>query len=143
MLTVLYAPTWEGWTGDRFRTAVALMGPKVVRMLLDHAPHVGLLYKPHPMAGKNDPAVRRAHQTIVKMIAEANAARDASGEQTADPAHTAAVRRRVEELTARPAGLGRETGGAADEAEESRAAAHPDLAGDALWRDTAAECEQA
>jgi hypothetical protein len=95
------------------------------------------------MAGKNDPAVRRAHQKIVKMIAEANAARDASGQWAADPAHDAAARRRVEELSARLAGLGRETGGAADEAEESRAAAHPDLAGDALWRDTATESEQA
>jgi hypothetical protein len=72
----LYAPAWEGWTGDRFHTSVALMGPAIVRMLLDHAPHVRLLYKPHPMAGKNDPAVRRANQKIVKMIAEANAARE-------------------------------------------------------------------
>jgi hypothetical protein len=143
MFTVLYAPTWEGWTGDRFHTSVALMGPKIVRMLLDHAPHVRLLYKPHPMAGKNDPAVRRAHHQIVKMIAEANTARDASGQWPADPAHDAAARRRVEELTARLARLGRTTGGAADEAEESRAAAHPDLAGDALWRDTAAEAESA
>jgi hypothetical protein len=144
MFTVLYAPTWEGWTGDRFHTSVAVMGPRLVRMLLDHVPHVRLLYKPHPMAGKNDPAVRRAHNAIVKMMAEANAARDASGEWPADPAHDAAARRRVEELTARLARLGRDTGGGtADEAEESRAAAHPDLAGDALWRDTAAECEQA
>jgi hypothetical protein len=143
MFTVLYAPTWEGWTGDRFHTSVAVMGPKLVRTLLDHTPHVRLLYKPHPMAGKNDPAVRRAHQKIVKMIAEANAARDAGGQWPADPAHDAAARRRMEELTARLASLGRETGGAADEAEESRVAAEPDLAGDALWRDTAAEGEQA
>jgi hypothetical protein len=95
------------------------------------------------MAGKNDPAVRRAHQKIVKMIAEANAARDATGRWPADPAHDAAARRRVDELTARLTSLGRETGGAADEAEESRLSARPDLAGDALWRDTAAECEQA
>ena len=143
MFTVLYAPTWEGWTGDRFHTSVALMGPKIVRMLLDHAPHVRLLYKPHPMAGKNDPAVRRAHNQIVKMIAEANTARDASGEWPADPVNDAAARRRVEELAARLARLGRESGSAADEAEESRAAAHPDLAGDVLWRDTAAEAESA
>ncbi len=143
MFTVLYAPTWEGWTGDKYHTSVAVMGPKLVRLLLDHAPHVRLLYKPHPMAGKTDPAVRRAHGKIVKMIAEANAARDASGQWPADPAASATARRRLEELTTRLAALGRESGGEADEAEASRVAAHADLAGDALWHDTAAECEQA
>jgi hypothetical protein len=143
MFTVLYAPTWEGWTGDKFHTSVAVMGVKLVRTLLDHAPHVRLLYKPHPMAGKNDGAVRRAHQKIVKMIAEANAARDASGQWPADPAHDAAARRRLAELTERLARLGRDSGGERDEAEESRRAAQPDLAGDALWRDTEAECSQA
>ena len=143
MLTVLYAPTWEGWTGDKFHTSVAVMGVKLVRALLDHAPHVRLLYKPHPMAGKNDGAVRRAHQKIVKMIAEANAARDASGQWPVDPDHDAAARRRLSELTDRLARLGRDSGGEGDEAEESRLAAQPDVAGDALWRDTAAECSQA
>jgi hypothetical protein len=66
--TVLYAPTWEGWTGDRFHTSVATMGPRLVRALLDHG--VRVLYKPHPMAGKNDAAVRRAHQRIVAMLDE-------------------------------------------------------------------------
>jgi hypothetical protein len=141
MFTVLYAPTWEGWTGDKFHTSVAVMGPKLVRLLLDHAPHVRLLYKPHPMAGKDDPAVRRAHQKIVKMIAEANATRDARGEWSADPARVAAARSRLEELTAKLAGPG---GDAAelDEAEASRAAAVPDLAGKAVWRETLAAAEQ-
>ncbi|MDN3355488.1 glycerophosphotransferase [Actinomadura sp. DC4] len=143
MFTVLYAPTWEGWTGDRFHTSVATMGVKLVRTLLDHAPHVRLLYKPHPMAGKTDPAVRRAHQKIVKMIAEANAARDASGQWPADPAHDAAARARLSELTDRLSRLGRDSAGSQDEAEESRLAAQADVAGDALWRDTEAECAQA
>lgn len=143
MFTVLYAPTWEGWTGDRFHTSVAVMGPKLVRMLLDHAPHIRLLYKPHPMAGKNDPAVRRAHQKIVRMIAEANAARDASGEWALDRVGDTAARNRLADLTTRLASLNRERGEEVDEAEQSRTAAEPDLAGDALWRDTAAECEQA
>jgi hypothetical protein len=143
MFTVLYAPTWEGWTGDRFHTSVAVMGPKLVRTILNHAPHVRLLYKPHPMAGKNDPAVRKAHQKIVKMIAEANAKRDASGEWPVDRVGDTAARNRLADLTARLARLNRERGEAADEAEQSRAAAQPDLAGDALWRDTVAECTQA
>jgi hypothetical protein len=142
MFTVLYAPTWEGWTGDPYHTSVAVMGVKLVKALLAYTPHIRLLYKPHPMAGKNDPAVRRAHQKIVQLIAEANAARDAGGPWPADPARDAA-RRELASLTARLASLGRESGGAADEAEESRAAAEPDLAGDALWHDTVAECERA
>jgi hypothetical protein len=94
------------------------------------------------MAGKDSAAVRRAHQKIVNMIAEANAARDASGEWSADPARAAAARHRLEELTATLAGLG--GGGAADleEAEASRAAAVPDVAGDARWRETLAEAEK-
>jgi hypothetical protein len=143
MFTVLYAPTWEGWTGDRFHTSVAVMGPKLVRTLLDHAPHVRLLYKPHPMAGKNDPAVRKAHRKIVKMIAQANAKRDASGDWPVDRVGDTAARNRLADLTARLAQLNRERGEEADEAEQSRAAAKPDLAGDALWRDTAAECQRA
>jgi hypothetical protein len=141
MFTVLYAPTWEGWTGDKFHTSVAVMGPALVRLLLDHAPHVRLLYKPHPMAGKDSPAVRRAHQKIVKMIAEANAARDARGEWSADPAH-AAARSRLDELTAKLAELGGDGTAELDEAEASRAAAVRDLAGDALWRETLAEAEK-
>lgn len=64
--TVLYAPTWEGWTGDRFHTSVATMGPRLVRALLDQG--VRVLYRPHPMAGKNDMTVRRAHQRILGML---------------------------------------------------------------------------
>lgn len=143
MFTVLYAPTWEGWTGDRFHTSVAVMGPKLVRTILDHAPHVRLLYKPHPMAGKNDPAVRKAHQKIVKMIATANAKRDASGDWRVDRVGDTAARNRLADLTARLARLNRERGEEVDEAEQSRVAAQPDIAGDALWRDTVAECTQA
>jgi hypothetical protein len=143
MFTVLYAPTWEGWTGDPYHTSVAVMGVKLVRALLAYSPHIRLLYKPHPMAGKNDAAVRRAHKKIVQLIDEANAARDASGQWRADPAQAAAARRDLEVLTARLAALGRDSASAADEAEESRAAAAPDVAGDALWREAAAECDQA
>jgi hypothetical protein len=141
MVTVLYAPTWEGWTGDKYHTSVAVMGPKLVRLLLDHAPYVRLLYKPHPMAGKDSPAVRRAHEKIVKMMAEANAARDGRGEWSADPAHTAA-RSRLDELTAKLAELGGDRTAELDEAEASRAAAVRDLAGDVRWRETLAEAEK-
>ena len=139
MFTVLYAPTWEGWTGDKYHTSAAAMGPVLVRLLLDHVPHVRLLYKPHPMAGKHSAVVRRAHQKIVKMIAEANAARDAHGEWSADPARTADARGRLAELTAKLAELDGDRAAALDDAEASRAAAVPDRAGDAIRRETFAE----
>jgi hypothetical protein len=142
MFTVLYAPTWEGWTGDKFHTSVAVMGVQLVRLLLAHTPHVRLLYKPHPMAGKSDAAVRRAHRQIVTMIEQANAARDASGSWSADPARTAAAQNRLAELTARLAELGAPGADAVDEAAAARDAARPDLAGVARWRETAAEAEQ-
>ena len=48
--TVLYAPTWEGWTTDPGNTSVILAGENIVRELLAD-PEVRLLYKPHPMTG--------------------------------------------------------------------------------------------
>ncbi|MCW2881285.1 MAG: CDP-Glycerol:Poly(Glycerophosphate) glycerophosphotransferase [Sphaerisporangium sp.] len=134
IFTVLYAPTWEGWSGDEFHTSVAMMGPEIVRTLLAHGPHLRLLYKPHPMAGKNNPAVRRAHQKIVSMIETANAARDDSGEWGADPARAAEARSRLDELTTRLERLG---GTAAD------AGAEAHVAQDAAWRQTLKEWDQA
>ena len=50
--TVLYAPTWEGWdAGDLTQTSLILMGPQIVRALLDDAPQLRVLYKPHPLTG--------------------------------------------------------------------------------------------
>jgi hypothetical protein len=144
MFTILYAPTWEGWTGDDFHTSVAMMGPKIVRTLLDHAPHLRLLYKPHPMAGKDNPAVRRAHQKIVSMIEEANAARDDSGEWDANPTRAAKARSRLDELTTRLKRLGGTAAAAAEaEAHVAQVAAVSNLTVDAAWRQTLKEWDQA
>ncbi|MGP3923081.1 hypothetical protein [Streptomyces sp. 8N616] len=72
--TVLYAPTWEGWTNDPGNTSVILAGENIVRELLAD-PKVRLLYKPHPMTGSVDPRAGLANERIKAMIAEANAAR--------------------------------------------------------------------
>lgn len=72
--TVLYAPTWEGWTNDPGNTSVILAGENIVRELLAD-PAVRLLYKPHPMTGSVDPRAGIADQRIRAMIAEANAER--------------------------------------------------------------------
>ena len=79
--TVLYAPTWEGWdAGDLTQTSLILMGPQIVRALLDDAPQLRVLYKPHPLTGTRDPRAAKAHEKIAAMIADANQARgSASG----------------------------------------------------------------
>jgi len=74
--TVLYAPTWEGWdAGDLTQPSLILMGPQIVRALLDDTPPLRVLYKPHPLTGTRDPRAAKAHKEIAAMIADANQAR--------------------------------------------------------------------
>jgi hypothetical protein len=71
-LTVLYAPTWEGWNDDKFFSSITRMGPVLVRALLDLDPAVRVIYKPHPFTGTRDPRAARSHEQIVAMLSEAN-----------------------------------------------------------------------
>ncbi|GAA3428348.1 hypothetical protein GCM10018953_55310 [Streptosporangium nondiastaticum] len=66
--TVLYAPTWEGWTDDLFHTSIMTMGPAIVRALLAHSPAVRVIYKPHPLTGYRNPAAHRAHQQVRALL---------------------------------------------------------------------------
>ncbi|WP_244502465.1 hypothetical protein [Streptomyces oceani] len=91
--TVLYAPTWEGWTDDPGNTSVILAGENIVRELLAD-PAVRLLYKPHPMTGSVDPQAGAADRRIQAMIAEANAAR--SGSRPGPEAEAELARRTAE-----------------------------------------------
>lgn len=87
--TVLYAPTWEGWTDDPGNTSVILAGENIVRELLTD-PKVRLLYKPHPMTGSVDSRAGVADQRIQRMITEANAKRAAEPGRTKPDAEAAA-----------------------------------------------------
>jgi CDP-glycerol glycerophosphotransferase (TagB/SpsB family) len=49
-LTVLYAPTWEGWTNDPAHTSLMRTGPALVTKLTA-MPNVRVIYKPHPLTG--------------------------------------------------------------------------------------------
>ncbi|HTR69643.1 MAG TPA: CDP-glycerol glycerophosphotransferase family protein [Mycobacteriales bacterium] len=49
-MTVLYAPTWEGWTGDPAHTSLIRTGPALVERLV-RLTGVRVLYKPHPFTG--------------------------------------------------------------------------------------------
>jgi hypothetical protein len=66
-LSVLYAPTWEGWSDDMDLTSVPTMGVELVQQLLAD-PDVRVIYRPHPLAGTRSPALRAAHQRIVGLL---------------------------------------------------------------------------
>lgn len=95
--TVLYAPTWEGWTDDPGNTSIILAGENIVRALLAD-PGVRLLYKPHPMTGSVDPRAAAADERIRRLIAEANARRSAAPGPRPGPEAAAELARRTAEL---------------------------------------------
>ena len=65
--TVLYAPTWEGWTEDPNSSSLVPMGREIIRVLLD-TPGVRVIYKPHPLTGTVSPAAAEASAQIVAML---------------------------------------------------------------------------
>ncbi|GAA3123183.1 hypothetical protein [Streptosporangium carneum] len=87
--TVLYAPTWEGWTDDLFHTSIIAMGPGIVSALLAHTPPVRIIYKPHPLTGYRNPEAREAHRRISAMLEAAelsgSIARHPAGRRDAGP----------------------------------------------------------
>ncbi|MFI6645660.1 CDP-glycerol glycerophosphotransferase family protein [Streptomyces sp. NPDC050504] len=76
--TVLYAPTWEGWTDEPGNTSLIDAGENIVRELLAVDPPVRILYKPHPFTGTRSPQARAAHERILRALAEGNVQRSAS-----------------------------------------------------------------
>ncbi|MFF2650638.1 hypothetical protein [Streptomyces sp. NPDC058045] len=92
-LTVVYAPTWEGWDGNPGNTSIVLAGEHLVRALLAE-PGVRLLYKPHPMTGSVDPRAGAADARIQAMIRAAQSGQD----HRPSSAVAAELARRTEEL---------------------------------------------
>src|SRR5690606_25587374 len=70
-VTVLYAPTWEGWDGNPGNTSVIEAGENIVAALLAD-PGVRLLYKPHPLTGSVDPRAGAADRRIRELSRAAN-----------------------------------------------------------------------
>lgn len=93
-VTVLYAPTWEGWDGNPGNTSVVEAGENIVRELLAD-PGVRLLYKPHPMTGSVDPCAGAANVRMQELIRAANARREAA---RPGPGVTAELERATAEL---------------------------------------------
>ena len=70
--SVLYAPTWEGWTDAQSSSSVAEQGLRLAEAALAEGSGVRFIYKPHPYTGRRDPGMKAAHERIVGMVAEAN-----------------------------------------------------------------------
>ncbi|MGA5896715.1 hypothetical protein [Streptomyces venetus] len=129
--TVLYAPTWEGWSDDDCHTSLIPMGVPLVEKLL--AENVRVLYKPHPLTGKRSRAAAEADRAIRQLLHADNERRDAEGAEAA----IAAARPRLAEIQAR---LGELSGRlAGDDAQQTREARLPGLDGEAEWHELRAE----
>jgi hypothetical protein len=66
--TVLYAPTWEGWTEDPHQSSLMPMGREIVNILVS-TPGVRVIYKPHPLTGSVNPLAARVSEQIVALLA--------------------------------------------------------------------------
>lgn len=65
-LTLLYAPTWEGFFEEADYSSVAAMGVGIVRGALEAGARV--LFKPHPLTGHRLPAAARARAEIEALV---------------------------------------------------------------------------
>jgi hypothetical protein len=64
--TIVYAPTWEGWGDDPHHSSLAQIGPELVERLMARS-DVRVRYRPHPLGGRRDPALRAAHRRVVAL----------------------------------------------------------------------------
>jgi hypothetical protein len=90
VFTVLYAPTWEGWSDDMFVTSLPGLGVQIVQRLLAASPALRIIYRPHPLTGTRSAATSAAHARIVSLL-------DAASVPIS--AEEAAVRARIAALT--------------------------------------------
>ena len=66
--TVLYAPTWEGWSHDMMVSSLRDMGVSIVTALLGLRPTVRIIYKPHPLTGIRDRHHRLADARVRRLL---------------------------------------------------------------------------
>ena len=69
MVTVLYAPTWEGDQPSMHYGSVAVLGAGLVNGLL--AAGIRVIYRPHPRAGLSDPAAAVADRAVRQLVERA------------------------------------------------------------------------
>lgn len=104
-VTVLYAPTWEGWDGNPGNTSVIEAGENIVAALLADE-RVRLVYKPHPMTGSVDARAGAADARMRAMIQRANAERGVGSPSVEARAAVVAAQERLEGLGERVVRVG-------------------------------------
>ncbi|MFE5190526.1 hypothetical protein [Streptomyces sp. NPDC056628] len=119
--TVLYAPTWEGWSDDDCHTSLIPMGVPLVERLL--AENVRVLYKPHPLTGKRSAEAAAADRAIRELLYADNERRETSRAEAAAP-RLKELRTHLGELTGRRSG---------DYAQQTRDAQLPNDDGAGEW----------
>jgi hypothetical protein len=70
---VVYAPTWEGWGDDPHHSSLAHVGPRLVAALAAYS-GISVRYRPHPLTGVRDPALRAADAEIAGLVGRVPAA---------------------------------------------------------------------
>lgn len=70
--TVLYAPTWEGWTTEEHHTSLVRCGVQIVKALQKASPGVKIVFRPHPLTGTRSGAAAAALKAITEMLPEAD-----------------------------------------------------------------------
>ncbi|HVY10139.1 MAG TPA: CDP-glycerol glycerophosphotransferase family protein [Mycobacteriales bacterium] len=71
-MTVLYAPTWEGWTGDPAHTSIVRTGAELAKRLVARD-DIRFVYKPHPLTGTVSMAAAKADTAIRSLVTRAGA----------------------------------------------------------------------
>lgn len=70
--TILYAPTWEGWTAEEHHSSLVQIGPELVRRIQRDHPDVRILFRPHPMTGTRDRRAAAALDEVRRLLPEAD-----------------------------------------------------------------------
>jgi hypothetical protein len=65
--TIVYAPTWEGWGDDPHHSSLAQVGPALIENLIARS-DLRVRYRPHPLTGRRNPALRAADRRIAALV---------------------------------------------------------------------------
>ncbi|GAA1619406.1 CDP-glycerol glycerophosphotransferase family protein [Catellatospora bangladeshensis] len=78
--TVLYAPTWEGWTTEEHHTSLVRCGVQIVKALQAAKPGVRIIFRPHPLTGTRSAAAAAALKAVIDLLPESDISYPGQGE---------------------------------------------------------------
>lgn len=67
-MTILYAPTWEGYFEEANYCSLEVMGVELIAGILERFPEIRIIFKPHPMSGHRRSAVKAAAEEIDDLL---------------------------------------------------------------------------